>query len=115
MKGYRAYFLLDRAPRWSVREGDHVHVFAEGPGTIVVLIRQERRGADTESMEDVIDVLRGRERVVGTVRVRVAPDATGIYAEIYAHGRHGLERVWRMPRTVPPRLAVERPEVLVEG
>jgi len=42
----------------------------------------------------------------------VCPEATGIYAEIYRVGRFGLEPVWKMERSSPPRLRIAREEVL---
>jgi hypothetical protein len=110
---YRANFaLMSGSPRWSVAPGEQVYAFAEGDGDFVVFVKEELNWEDTEGLEHVVDILRGRNRLAGMVRANVCPEATGIYAEIYRVGRPGLELVWKMERSSPPRLRVAREEVL---
>jgi hypothetical protein len=110
---YRANFaLMSGSPRWSVALGEQVYVFAEGDGDFVVFVKEELNWEDTAGLEHVVDILRGRNRLAGTVRANVCPEATGICAEIYRVGRPGLEPVWKMERASHPRLRVAREEVL---
>jgi hypothetical protein len=110
---YRANFaLLAGSPMWSIAPGEQFYVFAEGDGDFVVFVKEELNGEDVKGFEHVVDVLRGRNRLAGTVRANVCPEATGIYAEIYRVGKFGLEFVWKMERSSPPRLRIAREEVL---